>query len=202
MSTATTVQSSLPDTILWRRKKLSLSLLIVATAIWITLEVYQLNFITVASWVALFIVTSAFVWGNFLRLLNKETPDMSGLEITEESAVEMAHTIREWVGRGVQWMLRVGAEGDWFVFARTVAMLLLLSYVGQLYDLLTLLYIGIVVGMTVPVIYEKYEDKFKDCVERLRMQRARFYRMIDEKVVRKVKNKGVGDQQKKEKKTE
>uniref|UniRef100_A0A5B7BAZ5 Reticulon-like protein n=1 Tax=Davidia involucrata TaxID=16924 RepID=A0A5B7BAZ5_DAVIN len=196
MSTAS--QSSPPadivkDIFLWRRKKLSITVLFVATATWVLLEVYQFNFITVASWVAMFTFTFTFLWGNILRLLNKETPDMSGLEITEETAMEIANSLRAWSEEGVRWMFRVGAESELFVFARTVAGLLLLSYLGSFCDLLTLLYIGTVVGMTVPVIYVKYEDKIKGYGERLRVQCKRFCGMIDEKVFRKLKNKVVGE---------
>jgi hypothetical protein len=67
---------------------------------------------------------------------------MSRLEISEESAIEMANSIRTWIKEGIRWMFRVSAEREWFVFARTVAGLLLLSYVGIFSDLLTLLYIG------------------------------------------------------------
>lgn len=67
---------------------------------------------------------------------------MSRLEISEESAIEMANSIRTWIEEGIRWMFRVSAQREWFVFARTVVGLLLLSYVGIFSDLLTLLYIG------------------------------------------------------------
>lgn len=122
-------------------------------------------------------------------------------------------------------------DGDWITFAKTVAGLWLLSYVGSFVDLLTLLYIGnlfgenhvsllsyvffisqthtlfrvskdfnpglginvagVVLGMTVPVIYTKYEDKINRFCEWVRMQCRRFYDKIDEKVVKNVKNRVV-----------
>ena len=72
----------------------------------------------------------------------RDVPDMSWLEISEESTIEMVNGIREWIEEGIRWMFRVSAERDWFVFVRTVVGLLLLSYVGTSSDLLTLLYIG------------------------------------------------------------
>ena len=59
------------DIILWRRKKLSATVLLTSTATWILLEVYEFNFITVASRLAIFIFASLFLWGNVLRLLGK-----------------------------------------------------------------------------------------------------------------------------------
>ncbi|GFY93875.1 hypothetical protein Acr_09g0003210 [Actinidia rufa] len=200
MST-TASQSSWPaaadivrDVVLWRRKKISTSVVLVATATSVLLEVYEYNFITVASWAAMVIVTSAFLWGNILRLFNKEPPNLSaGMEIREETTVEMANELRWWMEEGIRWLFRVGAEGDWFVFTGNVAALWLVSKLATFCDLLTLLYIVIVVGMTVPVIYVKYEDKLKSNYERFRMQCKRFYSMLDDKVLGKIKKKVVGE---------
>lgn len=53
--------------------------------------------------------------------------------------------------------------------------------------------VGIVVGMTVPPVYVKYEDKIKGFGERLRMQFKRYYDMVDEKVLSKIRNGVVGE---------
>ncbi|XP_041003266.1 reticulon-like protein B13 [Juglans microcarpa x Juglans regia] len=196
MSTASQ-SSSLPtsdtlkDIFLWRRKRLSVAVLLVATAIWVLMEVYQFNFITVISWTAMFVVVALFLWANILRLLGKEPPNMSGLEIPEESAIETANCVRAWIEEGIRWVFRVSAERDWFAFAGTVSGLWLLSYVGKLFDLLTLLYIGIIMGMTVPALYIKFEEQIKRIWERVKMQCRRLYDMVDEKVVKNMKNRVV-----------
>jgi hypothetical protein len=46
-----------------------------------------------------------------------------------------------------------------------------------------------VVGMTVPVIYVKNEDKIKRYEEWMRMQARRLCDMVDEKVVKRMKNR-------------
>ncbi|XWS45321.1 hypothetical protein CRYUN_Cryun15aG0126400 [Craigia yunnanensis] len=188
------------DIILWRRKKLSATVLLISTATWVLLEVYQFNFITVASWLAIFILASLFLWGNVLRLLGKEPPNLSDLEISEHTALEITNTCRTVIEEVLIWMFHVTIEGDWFVFARTVAGLFLLSYVGNFFDLLTFLCIGIKMVMTVPMIYVKYVDQIKRRGERVKAQLRRFYEMFDEKVMRKMKNKIV--KQEKEKKNE
>ncbi|KAF7112876.1 hypothetical protein RHSIM_RhsimUnG0183100 [Rhododendron simsii] len=68
------------DVGLWRRKKLSISVLLVATAIWVLLDVYEFNFLTLISWAGMVIATSAFLWGNILRLLNKPDAVAVGCE--------------------------------------------------------------------------------------------------------------------------
>ncbi|XWS33660.1 hypothetical protein CRYUN_Cryun22dG0101600 [Craigia yunnanensis] len=188
------------DIILWRRKKLSATVLLISTATWILLEVYQFNFITVASWLAIFIVASLFLRGNVLKLLGKEPPNLSHLEISEHTASEITNTCLTVIEEVFRWMFHVTVEGDWFVFARTVAGLLLLSYIGSFIDFLTLLYIGIKMVMTVPVIYVKYGDQIKRFREMVKAELRRFYETFDEKVMRKMKNKIV--KQEKEKKNE
>lgn len=72
----------------------------------------------------------------------REEPSLSGLGISEQTAIETAESVRESIEEGIQWMFHASAEREWFVFARVVAVLWLLSYVGSFFDLLTLLYIG------------------------------------------------------------
>ncbi|KAM1362227.1 hypothetical protein PS1_027596 [Malus domestica] len=194
-ATSQSSDSSLPkldtvrDILLWRKKKQSFLVLLTATATWILLDVYQFNFLTVISYVAMFLVTSLFLSGNLLRLLGKEPPDFSRVGITEKSALEMGNTIRAWVEEGIRWMFQVAAEREWFVFVGTVSGLWLLSRVARCVDLLTLLYIGIVMGMTVPAMYVKYEDKIGRSEEKLKAQLKRYYDTLDEKVVKKTQNK-------------
>ncbi|XP_019054105.1 PREDICTED: reticulon-like protein B13 isoform X2 [Nelumbo nucifera] len=190
---STTVQSPstsgvIKDTFLWRRKKLSLSVLATATATWVLLEVYQFNFLTVASWLGISIVASMFLWGNLLRILRKKEPDMSGLEVSEQWATEAANTFRGWMEEGVRWVFRVGAERQWYVSVAVVSGLWVLSLLGSLADFLTLLYIGIVAGMTAPVIYVRYEYKIKECGEKAMVQGRKLYDMVDDKVFRKMKH--------------
>jgi len=62
----------LKDIVLRRRKKLStMTLVAAATATWVLMEVYQFNFLTLISWLIMFVVTSIFLYSNMLRLLGK-----------------------------------------------------------------------------------------------------------------------------------
>lgn len=44
-------------------------------------------------------------------------------------------------------------------------------------------------GMTIPVIYARYKDNLKRSEEWVEAQARRYYDMVDEKVVKKIKNK-------------
>lgn len=57
--------------VLWRRKKLGTIVLIAATATWVSMEVYQFNFLTLISWLTIFVVTSIFLYSNMLTFFGK-----------------------------------------------------------------------------------------------------------------------------------
>ena len=72
----------------------------------------------------------------------RDPPNLSRLELTEETAAGMANTLREWIQEAIRWLFRVSTEKEWHVFVGVVVGLLSLSYVGSCMDLLTFLYIG------------------------------------------------------------
>lgn len=57
-------------------------------------------------------------------------------------------------------------------------------------------------GMTAPVAYKRYEHRTKEYCRRAREQGNRVYAMVDDKVIRKIKDKTVGQQQPKQHKAE
>lgn len=73
----------------------------------------------------------------------REPPNLSRLEIKEQSAIEVANSVRGWMEEVIRWMFRVSAEREWFVFAGNVAGLFLLSLLGSYFKLTTLVFIGI-----------------------------------------------------------
>ncbi|KAG2302782.1 hypothetical protein Bca52824_031433 [Brassica carinata] len=70
-----------------------------------------------------------------------------------------------------------------------VAGLWVLSKVGSSCNFLTLIYIATVLLFTVPVLYEKYEDKVDDFGEKAMKEIKKQYAVLDEKVLSKVMSK-------------
>ncbi|KAK4416237.1 hypothetical protein Salat_2449200 [Sesamum alatum] len=187
------------DVILWRRKQLNVTILAAATAAWTAMEVYGYNFITLLSWVAMSLLLCLFFWGTIHRLLKKEAPDLSELEISEETAMETANSLRQRAEEGIRLMFHVSAEREWFVFAGVVACLYAVSELARRLDFLTLWYIGVVGGMTIPVIFLKKKERIRDMGEKMRVKSGSMYAGFEEKL-QKIKNKIGG--MKKEKKME
>ncbi|KAF3648423.1 hypothetical protein T459_06683 [Capsicum annuum] len=200
---------TLGDLILWKRKSNSVVALLAATTIWLSLDIYGLTFITLASWIAMFAIASIFLWGNIYMLLGKEPLDMSMMYINDESVVEAGTKFRESVEKSLRFLFSVSTEREWFVFVGTVASLGLLSVVASHLDLPTLLFLGVMMGLTAPVVYVKYEDGIKDLGQRVRVRSHTYYSAVAEKchtyysaIVERVKNMKTKLQNKKRKKTE
>ncbi|MCL7023297.1 hypothetical protein MKW94_030521, partial [Papaver nudicaule] len=194
--------SSWEDILLWKKKKQCLSILTASTLTWVVLQVYQYNFITIASWVSMAILAMMFLFGNLLRLLGKDPPKIDDFEISEELVMGSARRLKENAEEGIRWMFHVSSEKEWFVFAQVIGGLLALSQVGRYFDFVTLLYMGVVIGLTVPLIYVKYENQLKKSVRKIREQGRAYYEKLDEKVLRKLKHKAGFAEKNKEKKVE
>ncbi|AEC07475.1 Reticulan like protein B13 [Arabidopsis thaliana] len=176
------------DIYLWRRKKLAFSTLLVSTSTWILLSFYGFTTITIVSWIGIAVVSMIFLWGSLLRLLSKVEPELSGLEVSEEFVVETVRSCRMLMEEMVRWMFRVGAESEWFVFARTVLGFWILSRIGNLLDFHTCLFIGLVMGLTVPKLWEEYGDQIQKHLGSLKDKSKGAYNTTHEKILE-MKNK-------------
>ncbi|XP_054823272.1 reticulon-like protein B13 isoform X2 [Prosopis cineraria] len=185
--------SPVKDVALWRRRSLTATILIAATATWMLLQVYQFHFATLFSWLAMFLVASSFLWANTLRLFGKAPLTLSDLELTEESALQMAYVARAWIEEGIRLLFRVSSQEDWSLFLGAVAGLMLLSYVASKMDLLTVLYIGTLASTTVPVIYNNNQSRIKSSVEWLRVKSKRAYDIFDERAIQKIKRRVINE---------
>ncbi|KAK2372737.1 reticulon protein B11 [Trifolium repens] len=131
-------------------------------------------------------------------LFGKEPPNLLRLELKEETAMRMAKTVRVWIEKCIKWLFIVSAKEDWLVFVGVMARLLTISYVGNCMDFQTFIYIGILAGMTLPLTYNKNEDKMKRFMEWMREKYKRFYEIIDEKAI-KIKSRILNENEKEKK---
>ncbi|XP_022773962.1 reticulon-like protein B13 [Durio zibethinus] len=179
------------DVALWKRKKLSGSLLFSSTATWLLQQVYEYNFLTIASWVVIFIVTSLFIWRYVNRYLGQQEATKSRLEsIREQVVMETANACWELTDKLIRLLFHVtDVEREWFVFPQTVAFLLIFSYVGSFFDLPTLCRV-VMMGTTIPVTVAKHGDRIKPLGSLL----GRVYEMIEEKLTDTAKNSLVQDE--------
>uniref|UniRef100_A0ACD5WBW4 Uncharacterized protein n=1 Tax=Avena sativa TaxID=4498 RepID=A0ACD5WBW4_AVESA len=146
------------DVLLWRNKKISSSVLGLATAIWVFFEWLDYHFLTIISFVLVFGMVVQFVWSNFSSKQN----GVPRVKIPDQLFVDIAVAIGAQVNKFLGFLQDVSCERNLKHFVVAIVGLWALSIAGGWFNFLTVIYIGFVCAHTLPVLYEKYEDQVDD----------------------------------------
>ncbi|XP_021906258.1 reticulon-like protein B5 [Carica papaya] len=174
------------DVFLWRNKKISAGVLGTATAVWVLFELLEYHLLTLACHILILSLAVLFLWSNVHTFINKSRPRIPEVHIPEEPFLQVASALRmeiNWVFK----ILRDIASGrDLKKFLVVISSLWVMSIVGSWCNFLTLFYIIVVLLHTVPVLYEKYEDKVDSCAEKVMKEIKKQYALFDAKVLSKI----------------
>ncbi|KAM4078795.1 hypothetical protein ACJW30_09G067000 [Castanea mollissima] len=146
------------DVILWRRKNLTVGILLVTLAVWLVFERSGYTLLSLVSSVFLLLIAILFSWAKSAAILNRPAPPLPELHLSEEMVNEVATFIRLRVNTLLSVSQDIALGKDSRLFFKVAACLWLISFVGGLTDFLTLGYTSLVVSLTVPALYESFED--------------------------------------------
>ncbi|KAL4606103.1 hypothetical protein ACB092_09G078700 [Castanea dentata] len=146
------------DVILWRRKNLTVGILLVTLAVWLVFERSGYTLLSLVSSVFLLLIAILFSWAKSAAILNRPAPPLPELHLSEEMVNEVATFIRLRVNTLLSVSQDIALGKDSRLFFKVAAYLWLISFVGGLTDFLTLGYTSLVVILTVPALYESFED--------------------------------------------
>jgi len=121
-----------------------------------------------------------------LQWLFRSPPNIPEVKIPEDLAVNVAHSLRYEINRGFATLREIGQGHDLKKFLIVIAGLWNLSVLGSCCNFLTLFYIVFMVLYTVPVLYEKYEDKVDAFGEKAMVELKKYYAIFDEKCLSKI----------------
>ncbi|KAJ4705923.1 Reticulon-like protein [Melia azedarach] len=176
------------DVFLWRNKKISAGVLGGATALWILFELLEYHLITLVCHVLILSLAVLFLWSNASTFINKSPLEIPVVTVPEKCVLEVASALRFEINRALAVLRDIASGRDLKKFLGVIAGLWVFSIVGNWCNFLTLFYIVFVLLHTVPVIYEKYEDKIDSFSEKATIEIKKQYAVFDEKVLRKVLN--------------
>ncbi|XP_044509604.1 reticulon-like protein B11 [Mangifera indica] len=146
------------DTLLWKKPFGGIVLLASATALWLLFELGGYNLLSFISNVLLLLISILFLWGKSASLLNRPLPPIPDLEISDQSVAKAADAMRAWINYALSIAHDVAVGRNLKFFVQVAFVLLVVSFIGNLFNFLTLIYIGVLLSLSVPVLYDKYQD--------------------------------------------
>ncbi|GAB2291707.1 hypothetical protein Dimus_025958 [Dionaea muscipula] len=177
---------SVADILLWRKWCASLLVLFSGTSFWFLFERARYNVLSFAANVLLLLVVILFFWAKSASLLNRPLPPMPDLEISEELVEKAADKTRVWVNHLLSIAQQIAVCGNLRVLFQVVMTLWWVSYIGSFCNFFTFIYMGIILSLSVPVLYDKYQDEVDDKIHMaLGIVQAQ-YRKFDESFLRKL----------------
>ncbi|KAG6480329.1 reticulon-like protein B2 [Zingiber officinale] len=174
------------DVFLWRNRKISASTLGAATAIWVLFELLEYHLLTLVGHVFILSLAIVFLWSNASTFISKSRPNIPEISIPEDPVVSVALSL----GHQLNWLLaslrEVALGRDLKKFLIIIGGLWLVSIIGNCVNFLTLFYIVFVALYTVPVLYEKYEDKIDAFAEKADAGFKKHYAVVHAKYLSKI----------------
>ncbi|XP_047335057.1 reticulon-like protein B8 [Impatiens glandulifera] len=174
------------DVLLWRNKKISFGVLASATVIWILFEWLNYNFMSLACFGLGLGMLAQFVWANASGLMSRSRSSVSRVALPEELFVNIAKSVGAEVNKGLAFLQDVAIRGNTKLFLGVVASLWIAAIISSWCNFLTLLYIGFVGAHTLPVVYEKNDDKVDAFVYKALDQLRNNYKKLDSSVLSRI----------------
>ncbi|KAH9736319.1 reticulon-like protein B12 [Citrus sinensis] len=182
------------DVILWRQKNVTVGILLVTLAAWVVFERSGYTLLSLVSSVLLLLIAILFLWAKAAAILNRPAPPLPELHLSEEMVNEVAALIRTRVNDFLSVSQDMALGKNSRLFFRVALYLWLISFVGGLTDFLTLGYTiycssaaGLVIVLTLPALYERYEDHIDKYAILGYRKLRQLYVKIDKEFVSKVR---------------
>jgi hypothetical protein len=172
----------LANILLWREWKTSATILGVAAGLWILFEMSGYTLLTLLANTLLILVVVVFIWAQAAAFMNRAPPPLPSLELSEDNVLWLGQVIRAEVNKALAVCHSVALGRDYKLFAEVVVGLYILATIGAWTSFLSLSFFGVILAFTVPVFYEKYEDKVDAYIKMGLDKSNELYRIAEAKV--------------------
>ncbi|MBA0646215.1 hypothetical protein Goklo_014196, partial [Gossypium klotzschianum] len=119
-------------------------------------------------------------------VLFESPPRIPEIHLPEEPFLQVASALAIELNQGLKLLRDIASGRNLKEFLMVIAAFWVLSIVGSWCNFLTLFYICFVLLHTVPVLYEKYEDKVDPFAEKAAIEIKKQYAVFDAKVLSKI----------------
>ncbi|BAT93902.1 Reticulon-like protein [Vigna angularis] len=155
-------QGLVADVVLWKNWRGAAALLVSSSTLWYLFERAGYNFLSFVANVVLLLVLILFFWAKAANLLNRPLPPLPDLEISEETVAKVADAVQIWMNRALTVAHDIAIERNLLLCVQVVGGLWAISFVGSLFNFLTLIYVCVLLSLSLPVLYDKYQDQIDD----------------------------------------
>ncbi|XP_050210466.1 reticulon-like protein B16 [Mercurialis annua] len=174
------------DVFLWRRRRVSFGIIIVATVAWFLFERSGLPFLTVCSDVLLLVTVLFFIRANFVAFRNKQPHSLPELVLSEEMVHNAAASFRVKINSVLLMAHDITIGKDFRLFFKVVVCLWLLSATGSYFSFFTLAYVGTVLSITILALYGKHEENVDKYCGMIHRKLSQQYKIVDESVISRI----------------
>ncbi|XP_042471548.1 reticulon-like protein B9 [Zingiber officinale] len=174
------------DIILWRDKRVSASILAGISIIWTLFEVLEYNFLSLLCHISITAMLLVFIWSNGAALLGQPPPKIPELILSEKAFTRVALTFRAKLTQFLSLLHYVACGKDLKWFLLTVLSLWILSVIGSWCSTISLLFFVLVCGLTIPALYERYEEEVDYLASRGSQDLKEFFKRVDSRVLERI----------------
>ncbi|XP_039062001.1 reticulon-like protein B1 [Hibiscus syriacus] len=171
------------DILLWRNKRVSGSVLGGVSAFWFLFEVLDYHLITLICHILILSLSVLFLWSNVSNFINNSPPNIPEVVISEKSLLKAASCLTTEINRAMNVVRTIATGKHLKTFLGAIAGLWFVSVLGSCFNFLTLVYVVFLLLYTVPVLYEKYEDKVDAYAEKAMIEMKKQYVILETKVM-------------------
>ncbi|GJP72261.1 hypothetical protein CLOP_g3012 [Closterium sp. NIES-67] len=147
------------DVLLWKDWKSSAGILVSVAGLWIVFERSGFTLLTILADVLMILISLVFAWAQVSSLLNKPGPAFPALRLSEDVVRSTALRLRDQANRALLLAHDVALGKDYMLLIKVLSTLYLISVVGGWFHFLTLVFTGVLVAFTLPLLYDRYEDQ-------------------------------------------
>ncbi|KAH9767490.1 reticulon-like protein B16 [Citrus sinensis] len=163
------------DVLLWKRRRVSFGVIVVATVAWLIFERSGLPFLSVCSDVLLLLIVLMFFRANFAAFRNKQLESLPELEVSEEMVNNAAASFRVKINYLLLMAHDITVGKDFRLFFQVGVTLFGLKNL-----LRTLL------SITVPALYSRFEARVDRYCGMIHKSISQHYKVVDENVISRI----------------
>ncbi|GKD95811.1 retrotransposon protein, putative, ty1-copia subclass [Tanacetum coccineum] len=119
----------------------------------------------------------------------RSPPKIPEVAIPEKPLLEIVSALRIEINQGLAAIRDIASGKDLKKFLAVIAGLWFVSIISNCYSFLTLVYLLVVLLFSVPVVYDKYEDKIDPLAEKAWIEIKKQYAVLDAKVLCKIQHR-------------